>query len=822
MNGDQETKSFMEKLATIIVDKRNGIFLAFILAAIFSLFSSGWVSVDNDLTDYLPETTETRRGLTIMNDEFITYGSGKVMIDNISYEEAEEIAGKIENIEGVKSVDFDSTEDHYKETAALYDVTFEGEETDEVSITAMKELKERLKDLDVYISSEVGGGKAETIQSEMNIVMLVAVVIILSVLLFTSHTYMEIPVLLTTFGMAALLNMGTNYLLGTISFVSNSISVVLQLALAIDYAIILCHRYTEEREHYEARGAVITALSKAIPEIASSCLTTVSGMVAMMFMQFGLGMDLGVVLIKAILFSLLSVFTLMPGLLMVFSSLIDKTHHKSFVPNIEAWGRLSVKLRFVIPPIFVLVLIASCILSNKCNYVYGYSNLSTVKKNDSQIAKQKIDETFGTDNLLVVEVPAGDYKKEKALTRELEGYEGVKTVLGLANVEAMDGYTLTDVLTPRQFSELADLDIEVANLLYSAYAAEKKSYGQIVSGIDSYSVPLIDMFSFLYDQKQQGYVQLDDEMNDEINDINDQLTDARLQLQGENYSRILLYTTLPEEGEDTFEHLKSLHKIVERFYPDEAYIVGNSTSDYDLGTSFTRDNMVINILSALFVTVILIFTFQSAGLPILLMMVIEGSIWINFSAPTLSGENMFFMSYLIVSSIQMGANIDYAIVIANRYQELKKQIPSKKQAIIEALNQSFPTIITSGTILAAAGILIGMLSSEEAISSVGICLGRGTIISIILVMSVLPQLLLLGDYIIEKTAFTITLTDHARLQRGTVEIDGHVKGYVSGILEGEFKGTLQGSMSTAIALGEMEKQKDAAEDREEKRDEKKE
>lgn len=796
----------MEKLSTIIVDKRNGIFLAFILAAIFSVFSSGWVAVDDDITDYLPETTETRQGLTIMNKEFVTYGTAQVMVDNLSYEQAEEIEDKLSNIEGVKSVKFDESDDHYKAAAALFDITFSGEETDEISITAMKDMKEFLKPYDTYISSKVGAGQAETIQSEINVVMLIAVVIIVSVLLFTSHTYMEIPVLLITFGMAALLNMGTNYLLGEISFVSNSISIVLQLALAIDYAIILCHRYTEEREKMEARQAVITALSKAIPEIASSCLTTISGMVALMFMQFGLGMDLGMVLIKAILFSLLCVFTLMPGLLMLFSSWIDRTHHKNFVPNIIGWGKLSVKLRYIMPPLFVVLLIASFAISNQCHYVYGYSTLTTIKHNANQIAKKKIKDTFGSTNLLVVEVPKGDYKKEKLLIAELENQEEVDSAMGLANIEAMDNYTLTDDLTPRQFSELTDLDIEVANLLYSAYAAEKKSYGEIVSGIDRYSVPLIDMFTFLYEQKQQGYITLEQDMEKDIEDINDQLTDAKLQLQGENYSRILLYTNLAEEGEETFAALKKLHEVVYQQYPENSYIVGDSTSDYDLGSSFTRDNMIINILSALFVSIILIFTFQSAGLPILLMMIIEGSIWMNFSEPVLAGKNMFFMSYLIVSSIQMGANIDYAIVITNRYQDLKRKIPSKKQAIIEALNESFPTIITSGSILASAGILIGFLSSEEAISSIGICLGRGTTISIILVMGVLPQLLLLGDFIIEKTAFTISLPEHARLQKENIEVDGYIKGYVAGIMDGNFKGTLQGSVSAALEINDKKEE----------------
>ena len=797
MKEEKEKKSFMEKMATFIVDKRKGMFLAFIIAMIFCAISSSWVKVNDDITQYLPDTTQTRQGLSIMNDEFMTYGMADVMVDNVSFEKAKQIADELATIKGIKSVDFDETTEHYKDASSLFKVTFEGRETDDISVVAMNSMKDKLQGYDTYISSVVGAGKAELIQNEMNTVMVIVIVIILSVLLFTSQTYMEIPVLLITFGAAALLNMGTNFLCGEISFVSNSIAVVLQLALAIDYAIILCHRYTEERELMAPREAVITALSKAIPEIASSSLTTISGMVALMFMQFQLGFDLGRVLIKAILFSLLSVFTLMPGLLLLFSPWIDKTHHKNFVPNITLWGKFSVKTRFIIPPIFLVILVVSLVLSNKCHYVYGYSTLSTIKKNDLQISKKKINETFGSDNLVVIMVPTGNYTAEEKMIREIEGLSFVDSVQGLANTEAMDGYILTEALSPRQFAELTDLDIEVANILYSAYAAKEESYGKIVAGIDHYSVPLIDMFDFLYEQKEEGYVTLDDEMNDEIEDIHEELVDAKLQLKGENYSRILLHTSLDEEGEETFRAIDGLHEIINKYYAEGGYVVGDSTSDYDLSSSFVRDNMIINILSALFVTVILIFTFQSAGLPILLMMIIEGSIWMNFSEPVLAGNNMFFLSYLIVSSIQMGANIDYAIVITNRYQELKRSMP-KKEAVVEALNESFPTIITSGCILAAAGVFIGFLSSDEAISSIGLCLGRGTSISIILVMSVLPQLLLLGDFLIEKTAFTITLPDHSRGQKGNLAIDGRVKGYVSGMIDGDFKGQIQGTLSVAV------------------------
>ena len=226
-------------------------------------------------------------------------------------------------------------------------------------------------------------------------------------------------------------------------------------------------------------------------------------------------------------------------------------------------------------------------------------------------------------------------------------------------------------------------------------------------------------------------------------------------------------------------------------------LVGNSTNAFDLASSFSGDNMKISILTALFVMVILLFTFKSAGLPILLVLTIQGSIWINFSVPVLTGTNLFFLSYLVVSSIQMGATIDYAIVITNRYMELKT-VMERKQAAVEALSQSFPTILTSGTIMAVAGFLIGGISTDATIGSVGQTLGRGTVTSIILVMTVLPQLLMLGDALIERTAITLNRDRKQRFNQGTMRLDGHIRGHVSGFVDGEFKGVLHGSVDALI------------------------
>lgn len=810
-NQTAEKPSAMERIATFIVDKRKAFYLLYIGFAIFCIFSSNWVAVNDDLTSYLPNSTETRRGLTIMDEEFITFGTNRIMVDNIAFSEAEKLAEEIEKVEGVKEVAFENTEDYFKDGSALFSLTYDGTSTDEISLNALNEVKGILDGYDVYVTGDTGDDASASLEAEIQVVMIIAVVIILLVLLFTSQTYMEIPVMLMTFGMAAIMNKGTNFIFGEISFVSNSVAVILQLALAIDYAIILCHRYTEEREHLNAHDAVVVALSKAIPEIAGSSMTTLSGLGALCFMQFGIGKDLGFVLMKSIVLSLLAVFTFMPGLLMSFSGLIDKTHHKNFVPQITGWGKIVVKARYIMPPIFILLLIGGFIFSNLCPYAFGMTDLSTTRKNESQIALERVNEKFDKVNTLAVLVPVGDYEKEGQLLRELDKMEETNTVLGLANVEAMDGYVLTDKLTPRQFAELTDLDIEVARVLYSAYAVNDENYGRIVAGIDQYGVPLVDMFMFVYDQMQAGYVSLDDDMTKTIEDLHVQLSDALKQLKGENYSRLVLQLNLPEESDETTEFLNKLHETTAKYYSDECFLVGNSTSDFDLSSSFAGDNLLIGVLTIVFVVLVLIFTFKSSGLPILLILVIQGSVWINFSFPYLQNDPLFFLSYLVVSSIQMGANIDYAIVIANRYVELKKVMPIK-EAIIESLNQSFPTIITSGTILASAGILIGFLSTNPAISSIGVCLGRGTLISIFLVMGILPQILLLGDVIIEKTAITMKRKLSIQNLSGDMRVHGHMKGYISGVVDGDFNGTIRGTINAALETDAVEQAEEAAKD----------
>ena len=831
MSKNTGTTSFFEKLATFIVDKRNLIFFLYVCALIFCLFSRSWVRVCNDITEYLPDTTETRQGLTLMEEEFTTFATARVMVSHVTYEMAEDLAEQMEQIEGVSSAVFGSSDvgadteedsepetpediaEYFKGADALISVTFDGEEEDEVSLAALSSIRELLAPYDFYIDSAVGNSQAASLANEMGIILAVAAVIIVLVLLLTSRSYAEIPVLLLTFVAAAVLNLGTNFIFGEISFVSNSVTVVLQLALAIDYAIIMLHRFLEEREYAGDREACIAAVSASIPSISASSLTTISGLAAMMFMQFQIGFDMGIVLIKAILFSMLSVFTLMPGLLMLFSKAMEKTRHRSFIPKIDRWGKLTLKLRYVGAPLFVVAVVAGFLLSNQCPYVYGYSQIETARQNETQIAERRVNETFGTQNVMALIVPKGDYASEKALLDRLESYDQVDYAMGLSNVEVTDGYTLTDSLTPRQFSEMTDLDYDLVCLLYTAYAAEGEEYGRIVGGIDDYTVPLMDMFFFAYDKVEEGYVNLDEEQQADLDDLYQQLSDARKQLLGDTYTRMLISLDLPEEGEETFAFLQTIHREAERYYgAGHVYLVGDSTSDYDLSVSFARDNVMISVLSVVFVIIVLLFTFQSVGLPLLLILVIQGSIWINFSFPGITQQPIFFMSYLVVTSIQMGANIDYAIVISSWYNELKGRM-SRWEAIIQALDLSFPTVLTSGSILSAAGFLIGRITTEPAIVGIGVCLCRGTLISMFLVMFILPQILFLGDQVVERTRFNLKVPEVSRTVHGTVYVNGRVRGRISGVVDAHIQGVIYGDVSGMLETGNYQT-KEASNDNE--------
>lgn len=685
-----------------------------------------------------------------MDDEFVTYATANIMLSNIPYENAEVIADEIAEIDGVSSITFNDTKEHYASSAALFSVTFSGESKDENVITAMETIKEMLADYEVSISSAVGQDYSKQLADEMVKILLLAVLVIIGVLLFTSKSYFEVAVMFIVFAVAAILNMGTNFWLGEISSTTNSIAIILQLALAIDYAIIFCHRFQDE---YETAGNVKTALTDALAysiiEISSSSLTTISGLAALTLMQFRLGLDLGSVLIKGILCSLLTVFLLMPAVIMIFHKILLKTRHKKLVPDIKFWGRLILKKVPFFLILFILLIPFTIFASNRCEYAFSDSGTDRIKMSAQDKIDERIHNTFEETNVIALIVPRGDYEKEKAVTQKVLTLDKIESASGLANIEIEEGRMLTDRYTARDFSELVNIDIEQAKLLYALYGYDHEQYQPIVGNTNTYSVPLVEIFEFLFDTVDNGAVSLNDETMETLDELRSQLDDGIAQLRGEEHIRIIFTASVPVESEESVALVDEIREIAKTEY-DDVLVVGNITSAHDLGVSFASDNQLVSFLTIAFVFVVLLFTFRSFGASLLLIFVIQGSIWINFSFPYLTDTNISFVTYLIVSAIQMGATIDYAIVMYNRFQTNKQEM-LPHEAMVNAINESFPTILTSGVIMTAAGFIIANMTTDIYIGSIGLALGRGALISIILVLTVLPQIILVGDKFAEKT-----------------------------------------------------------------------
>ena len=805
---EEKSGNIMEKIASFIIDKRRAFYLIFGVLLVLCVIGMTKVRVNNDISSYLPHETETRKGLDLMDEEFITYDTEKILVTTVTVDTAEKLAKKIEHVNGVKSVEFEDDKEHYRHSDALFTVTLDVRDDLDRELAIVEDVKKQLEGYDYYAYSDTIDDSSKRLDREMVLILAIAVLVIVAVLMLTSKSFMEVPVFLAVFGIAALLNMGTNYILGEISFISKSVAVVLQLALAIDYSIILSHRFAEEKLTKNAYDAIVAALSKAIVEISSSSLTTLAGLAALMVMQLRIGMDLGLVLCKGIVCSLLTVFLIMPGFLLASSDLIDKTTHKSFVPSIDLWCRFIMKLRHIVPYIFIAVIAVCSVLSSMSQYTFDQASDNMKKNTDSTIAKKKVDEVFGLDHTLALVVPSGDYDREAKVISLIEANEYINSAKGLSNQEVEDGYMLTDRVNAREMSRLMNIDYDLCTILFQAYGAQHDEYTAIFSDVNDYEVPIIDLFLYIHEKMDLGIINLDEEQTEDINDLYDKITDAKDQLESDNYSRLVFTYTSDVESDESYQLLKDIRSDVEKYYDgDNCYIVADSVNSRDLGDTFGVDNIKISIITIIALIIILMVTFRSAGIPVILVLAIQGSVWINFTIPFLTGEKLYFLAYLVVSSIQMGATIDYAIVLTNRYMQLRGEMPHIRAAEV-ALNQSFPTILTSGSILTIAGFLVGGLTTNAIISALGMALGKGTLISIIIVMGVLPQSLLLCDKFIEKSAFGKKAMDDDKAAKremsGVMIVNGRIRGNVSGFVDGMFYGLVRGDVNARVELGKNE------------------
>ena len=459
---------------------------------------------------------------------------------------------------------------------------------------------------------------------------------------------------------------------------------------------------------------------------------------------------------KGIICSLLTVFLLMPGLIMLFPKLIKKTAHKNHIPSLRPWGRFLMKTRVLFVIIFLLIMPFAIYCSYHTAYSFTDSAVDEIIPSESRSAMHRIEKTFTSTSTVAMIVPAEDFESEKAILREVSSYDSIKSALGLAAIEIEPGHVLTDEYNARMFSELLGITLQRATLLYQAYGAEHQQYQAIFGDSGSYSVPLIDMFLYLFEKVDQGIVTLDPETADTLNGLRTELQRGIDQLRGEHYNRLIFTAALPGEGEESIALVDRIRKVGEKYYGEgNVLVVGTITSARDLADTYNSDTLKINLLTIAAIFTILLFTFRTVVGSLVLVFVIQGSIWINFSFPYLMDSHPSFVTYMIVSAIQMGATIDYAIVLMNRYQAFKAELP-KREAMAEAVSHSFPTVFTSGSIMTLAGLLIAYRVSDVYVGHIGLAVGRGAFTSVILVLTVLPQLIVLCDPLIELTRIRIS------------------------------------------------------------------
>ena len=680
----------MERVARFIVNNRNKFGIIFVLLLIASLILIPMVRINYDLSEYIPNSERAKQGLNITKKEFGMQSYARVMLNDITLAEAKEIKDKIVKVDGVDSVlwldnyvdvnepiDFISDEllnDYYKDHSALLEVMFEEDEYSSRTNKAVGLIQKIIPENSNMIGAPVDTKSSQdTLVDQVVKIMLILVPVVIIILILTTNSYSSPFLFMVVIGTSILLNMGSNIIFTHVSFITYSIVAALQLAVSMDYSVFLLHEF-ENEDKTNILEAMTKALATSITAIFSSALTTIAGFVALAFMNFTIGRDMGLIFAKGIVLSLLTVILFMPFLIIKFYPFIKKGSHKSFLPNFDRFSNLMSRIAYLLITIVLVIAIPSYVAQKQNEFLYGSSSFGGGEGTKVYEDEKAIDKKFGKSNPVIILVPNGDYISENEMGEEIENLKVVKKVQSFTN--------------------------------------------NVAEGIPDSFVPI----------------------------------DSYQKLKSNNYSRFIIYLKTDSESDMAFESVRELEEIAQKYYGDNYEITGVVPITMDIKEVINSDYNIVNLLSILSVTIILLFTFKSVALPIILTTVIELGIFINMAIPYFMGFSMMFIGYLIVSSIQLGATIDYAILLTNNYLEARKT-KVKREASRIAVSKSLPSIITSGGILVVAAFLLKWCSTITAVSQMGELIGRGAIISILLVVFFLPHILVVFDKVIEFTFF---------------------------------------------------------------------
>lgn len=638
--------------------------------------------VNYNMMDYLPDKANSTQALKIMQEEFDQpLPNLNVMIEDVGLAEALDYKEKIADADYVKEVlwlddtadldtpievqDTDTVETYYKDGNALYMVSVEdGKERD-----AIASIKKALNG-----NCKVSGSAADQATSQdlavneaMKAIVLILPVTIL-ILILVTESWIEPFFYLLNIGTPVLINLGTNIFMGEISFVTLAAAPVLQIAVSLDYAVFLSHSFSE----YKQRGlkpaeAMKYAMSASISSIGASMLTTLFGFVALLFMQFRIGADMGVSLVKGILISFLCVMIFFPALLLQGNNLIEKTKHRPLIPDFKNIGKGIEKIRIPVAVIIFVIMIPAFLAQSHNQYFYGSS-----EKTEEGSEAWDIEQEFGTANSSVLLVPKGESNKETMLCDELKDIDHVTAVTSYA--------TMVSNKIPEVY-----LDKSVVEQFYS-----------------------------------------------------------------DHYARIIISANCAYEGKDSFTMVENIKKTAQKYYPDTYYLCGQSANMNDIKDFSQQDNTVVTWITVISIYMILLIMTKNWFTPLLLILTIECSIWLNMCIPYFMGAKLSYLGYLIVSTVQMGATIDYAILMTNTYNRNRSEL-DKKTAVRKTLGDVFGSLLISAATLCLSGFCLNWASSNEVVKVLGGLIGRGAILAICMVMLLLPVFLLLADRVIPHT-----------------------------------------------------------------------
>ena len=675
-------------LPDFIIRKSRAIEKVFIVMVLISAVMAPFVEVNYDLTEYLPDSVESRQGLNIMEDTFGYPGTARVMIKDVTLYEAKAYKDRLEKVDGVDRIlwldtstnvfsgegfiDYTSIDQYYKDDCAVMDVIFEEGDTSKKTSAAIDDMKEITGEKGCYVGMAVQDKSvAKNVRSEMQMILVIGVFMIFLVLCLTTNSWVEPFLYLTVMGVAVVINKGTNLFLGEISFLTNSVSAVLQLAVSMDYSIFLIHAFTRYKKAGMGQTeALRAAIDEALNSIFASSLTTIVGFIVLVFMRFSIGYDMGIVLAKGIVCSLLTVVLFMPAMIIRLAGWMERTAHRPFLPEFDRLSRGIYRVRYLVLAIVAVLVLPAYTAQGMNSYMYGNDAVGAGEGTEVYADEQEIDRIFGRSNMMMALVPSGDNVREREFSQELSDLPYTKTVMSLSQ-------TLPEGV-PESF-----LPESVTGLLHD----------------------------------ESGW------------------------------SRILIYVRSKGESEAAFRYADEISAIMKEYYPGESYLVGATPSTQDIKATITEDYSRVNTLSLIGVFVVVMFSFKSILIPLIAMIPIEVAIFINMAVPYIAGETMIFMGYIIVSSIQLGATVDYAILTTNNYIACRKTM-EKEAAAVETLKRSIPSILTSGSILTIVGYILYHISSIAAIGDMGHLIGRGAILSILLVCTFMPALLVLGDRVL--------------------------------------------------------------------------